>query len=160
MELLIFVRQYYNGDSAKMGHWLDTEYEEQMAKLDFRTDLTFAQILKAKDTVQNKWRGRSQPGDITKECEDGWWDDKVLKKGKNKRMLECYSCVKIPDAKRARYLVDSAVDENDMFIFGHRNRVVIIPPVGTASIRTVAAAGIYDKVQEQLVLLEALDGRA
>ena len=140
----MFVRQYFNGDSAKMGHWLDTEYEAQMAKLDFRTDLTPSQILEAKDNMQNKWRGRPIPGDIIEVREDGWWDSKCL--GPRSWMPLSYACVKIPGVKPVKYLADAALDVDGKCIYGHRNTVDNAYRLGEATIEPMAV--IRDKLAQ------------
>ncbi len=147
MELLIFCRQYYNGDSAKMGHWLDTDYEQQMIRIEGRTDLDAAQILKAKANMENKWRGRPIPGDIVEVREDGWWDNVVLK-NPNSRMLKCFACVKLPGVKPVAYLADPVLDADDKYIHGHRNTVDSPYTVGQAVTETEQSVVIRDKLAQ------------
>ena len=153
MELLVFVRQYYNGDSAKTGHWLDTEYEAQIAKIEARIDYTYDQTLKAKDIVENKWRGRPIPGDIIEIHEDGWWDNVILKNPKS-RMLLCFACVKLPGVKPVKYLADPALDVDGLYIYGHRNTVDSAYVAGDAVVETEQTVVIRDKLAEVVV-----DGR-
>ncbi len=156
MELLIFCRQYYNGDETKQGHWLDTAAPFLVQKINARTDLSPAQQIKAIANIDNKYHARAISGDISEEHDDGWWDDLVLKKGKNKRMLECYACIKLPGVKRTGTLALPVLGVNDKYIHGYRYQAVVVPAVGTSETRSGTAAGIFDKVDQKLVLLQVI----
>ena len=147
MELLIFCRQYFNGDSAKTGHWLDTAYEQKISQIEARIDLTYDQIMKNKRNMEDKYKSRPVPGDICEVHEDGWWDTVVLKNPKS-RMLKCYACVKLPGVKSVKYLAGPALDVDERFIHGHRNTIDSAYTVGEAVTETEQTVVIRDKLDE------------
>ena len=152
MELLIFCRQYFNGDSAKQGHWLDTEYPAQIAKIEADPKLDYDQTVKAKAVLENKYKGRPQPGDICEVHEDGWWDSKCF--GPKSLMPMSFACVKIPGVKPVKYLADPALDGDGRYIHGHRNTIDSSYILGEAVTETEQTVVIRDKVQV------VIDGRA
>lgn len=144
MELLVFARQYYNGDEKKTGHWLDTEYEAQITKIEARIDLTYDQVMKHKAQMEDSYNGRPRPGDICEVHEDGWWDSKCL--GPRSRMPFCYACVKIPGVKPIAYLADPALDADGRIIYGHRNAIDRYT-LGEAVTETEESVVIRDKLK-------------
>lgn len=152
MELLVFVRQYFNGDSAKQGHYLDTDRPFIEASISNDFSRSPAQQIKALASLDDKYNRRSRPGDICERHGDGWWMVNCL--GRTSRMPDCYSCISIP-GDLPKYLIDPELDTNDRFIYGHRYRTVVVPTNGTIEHRARDAAGIYDKVTDKLIVLQA-----
>lgn len=147
-ELLVFCRHYSDD-----GGWANFSYEQQISKTESDSKLTPEQIMKQKTIIENNHLARSQPGDITAEYEDGWWDNVVMKNPES-RMLVCYSCVKIPGVKPLGYLAKRTAEPDEVrHIYPRRNMIIDAPAAGIVEERTVVSAGIYDKLNDRLVVL-------